>query len=481
MAKITDFKLFDGLKVINPNSFPEDAWTTLTGGDTKISDPEKFYSFVAYIYRCVNIRADAIASLPWRIDRLGDNSATDPIWDNEMDEIPKDFEGFEDFEDYLFLTEASLCLLARAYWYKVGAPERTQFRWMAAKTITNKWSEEGLTHFERRLPKKTDPLVIPREEMVYFSLKNPLHETEPAPSPVQAAFADAGVIFNMDKFAEEFFKRGAIKATLLSVDRSMSEAQRKELKSWWSKIVQGTKTVWNTVVLSNDVKVNIIGEGLAELSNLDLIRSKQAGVSTALGVPHSIVMSNAASYATANQDVQSFYEFTIIPSAKKIATVLNRDVFNEMGYKFRFLGDSLNIFQEDENQRSAAFKTYVDAGIKKSLAAELLGIDLPRNIKYEELDEVDEEQRERERQDFQMQQTQAQMQMAQAPKEEIAQPSQEKTQEAKQFRNWAKKRIGRVTFDSSEFEAEHLTTSEKREILKTLGYPKEELWESEYP
>jgi HK97 family phage portal protein len=487
MPRLTDYKLFDGgLKVINPNSFPEDAWSTLTGGDEKVSNPEKFYSSVGYVYRCVNVRADAVASLPWRIDRLGSKNQEDPVWDNEMDEAPKEFSGFEDFSDYLFLTEASLCLVARAYWFKIGAPARTQFRWLLATTITNKWDDqEGLTHFERRLPKRTEPEIISREEMVYFSLKNPLHETKPAPSPVQAALADAGVIYNMDKFAEEFFRRGAIKATLLSVDRSMSEAQRKELKSWWQKIVQGTKTAWNTVVLSNDVKATVIGEGFSELSNQELVRNKQEGISTALGVPHSLVMSNAASYATANQDVQSFYEFTVIPSAKKIAATLNRDLFYEMGYKFTFLGDSLNIFQEDENQRSAAFKTYVDAGLKKSLAAELLGMDLPRNMEYAELDEVDEEQRERERQDFQMQQAQAQAQMTvQAmPKANSSLPAdEEKVKEAKQYKAWAKKRIGKVSFDPEEFEAEYLSLNDKMGILKTLGYPKEdELWERDYP
>jgi hypothetical protein len=119
------------------------------------------------------------------------------------------------------------------------------------------------------------------------------------------------------------------------------------------------------------------------------------------------------------------------------------------------------------------------------MAAELLGMDLPRNMEYAELDEVDEEQRERERQDFQMQQAQAQAQMTvQAmPKANSSLPAdEEKVKEAKQYKAWAKKRIGKVSFDPEEFEAEYLSLNDKMGILKTLGYPKEdELWERDYP
>lgn len=463
MANTVDFGLFDGLKVINPNSFPEEAWTTLTGKEETATDVEKFYSAVGYVYRCVNIRADAIASLPWRVDKLNAGKKDDPVWDNKSDDIPKQFEGFSEFTDLLYLTEASLCIYARAYWYKVGFPQRATFRWLMAETMTDKWDPElGLTHFERRLPKRIEPEILQREEVAYFALRNPLHETKPGVSPVQAACADASVIYSMDKFAGEYFKRGAIKATLLSVDRSMPERQRRELKAWWQRIIQGAKSAWNTVVLSNDVKATIIGEGFSELSDLDLARDKREGISTALGVPHSVVMSNAASYATANQDVQSFYEFTVVPAANKIQAVLNRDIFEPMGYRFNFMLDSINVFQEDENQRSAAFKTYVDAGLKKSLAAELLGIDLPRGMEYADLDEVEEEE---------VQEAPA------APAQTTTNQTEEQEQvnaEAKQFRNWARKRMNRVYFDPMEFEANHLSNHKKLEILEALGWKREQ-------
>ena len=57
-----------------------------------------------------------------------------------------------------------------------------------------------------------------------------------------------------------------------------------------------------------------------------------------------------------------------------------------MDYHFEFRPEEMSLYQTDENQRAAAFKVYVDAGIKQSVAAEMLGLDLPEGIEYADLD-----------------------------------------------------------------------------------------------
>jgi SPP1 gp7 family putative phage head morphogenesis protein len=46
----------------------------------------------------------------------------------------------------------------------------------------------------------------------------------------------------------------------------------------------------------------------------------------------------------------------------------------------------LDVFQADEHERATSFKLYADAGLPKSLVAEMLGLELPDGWTYEDLD-----------------------------------------------------------------------------------------------
>ena len=134
----------------------------------------------------------------------------------------------------------------------------------------------------------------------------------------------------------------------------------------------------------------MIGEGLQELSDVTLTGENREEIATTLGVPHSMVFSNAANFATSQTDKMNLHDLTIIPEAKRIARLLNKQLFNPLGYQFEFLPETLDIYQEDEHQRAQSYSQYVGAGMKPSIAAEILGIELPHGIEYIDLDEEDE-------------------------------------------------------------------------------------------
>jgi hypothetical protein len=48
--------------------------------------------------------------------------------------------------------------------------------------------------------------------------------------------------------------------------------------------------------------------------------------------------------------------------------------------------DTMDVFQTDEHQRAGAFRAYVDAGLKPSFVAEMLGMELPDGWEYADLD-----------------------------------------------------------------------------------------------
>ena len=135
---------------------------------------------------------------------------------------------------------------------------------------------------------------------------------------------------------------------------------------------------------SDSTQATVIGEGLSELTNNDLTKERREDIATALGVPHSLLFSNAATFATARQDTANFMQQTIIPEAQSIQQVLNAQLFKPMGYTFEFRPEELQSFQEEEVQRAQAFAFYTQT-MPPEIAGPILGIDLPSDMEWDQV------------------------------------------------------------------------------------------------
>ena len=423
--------------------------------DAKVT-AEASYSLNGWLRRCVDVRAAAISALPWALFR-GENQITDSD-DPDIDGLP----WLPTLSSMIAQTEAAMTIVSTAYWFKVTNRGRriNELRWFAPNTMTPVWDKRaGLVNFERKLGE--EKIIIAPEDIVYFNIPNPLHETEPASSPVKAALQDVGVLHAYGAFAQQYFQRGAIKATLLTVDGNPPPAEKDRLKAWWQRAFGGLSQAFNTEVVSAAVNPVVIGEGISELSSTELSTEKREAISTALGVPHSLVMSNASNFATAEADRLNFYDMTILPSARNIEQAMNKQLFEPLGYRLRFLPEAMSIYQENEEQRAGALAQYVNAGFSLAVAAQILGIALPEGMEYEDLEpdpiivEPSTQEPEDEADD-----------VDDAP--EDAQATQKRQEawdkEAAQFRKWVTRNNGRRQ-RIDEFKAAILTDADKHAIV----------------
>ena len=449
--------LLDGSKAIeikSIDSFLNEAFLGVAQNPTH--NPLHIYATVAYLYRCVDVRANALLAMPWSIYR-GDTE----VVRHDVDKWPKELAAFQSLEELLWQTEAALCLVSEAYWYKrrsrLGV---TNVRWLDPSTMSPVWGVDSITAFKRQVGVATSMLSV--EDVVYLRMAG-TSETMPRPAPAQAALSAAGVLYNVNEFASAFFKRGAIKATLLTVEGNPPPAERERLKSWWQRFMTGINKAFAAEVVSAAVTPVVVGEGLAELTNTELTATEREEIATALGVPHSLVMSNAANYATAEADRLTFYDMTVVPQANAIARQLNSQLFAPAGMRFEWHPQEMQIYQVDENERASAFATYVNAGIKQSIAAQMLGLNLPEGVTPEDLDpEPQPQQLQQAPQDAQganngVQDTQGQGQQGQGQAQVDA-----RQQEARKFLRWAK---GKRQLDVAAFASDVLTDADKRALL----------------
>lgn len=374
--------LFDGKAVLADSSYPPEAWVVSGNGRHEINrSVRELRETVGLVYRGVDIRMQSILRVPWQL-RRGETV----LWYSEDDDAPSGLEWLDDLPDYIALIEACLCLTSQAFIYKQRNRSGVRgLQWFSPLSVAPVWDEVvGLQYFERRLSSRVD--YYKPEDILYIWRRDPLHETMPDTAPAQAALTSANVLYSIDQFVTGFFQRGAIKPMLLQVPQNTPQQEKDRVKAWWARFFTGVKDAWQTNVVSAEVTPVVVGEGLESLTNETLTTEKREDVATTLGIPHSILFSNSANYATATQDERNFYTMTILPDARIIQKQLNAQLFKPLGLQLRFMPNEMDVFQEDEAQRAQSFATYVNAGIKPSIAAQILGVELPDNVEYADLD-----------------------------------------------------------------------------------------------
>ena len=378
---------FDGRKAVAIDELPPEAWTFFSGGQDV--DPlrllKKYWKTVPWLFRAVQLRAQALSALPFAIvGRNDEDIDTSADYSNALGFLP-------DPVSLLYLIEAALTLLGRAYLFREKNRARTlDLRYLLPTSITPQMNEQtGLTGFIRLLKHGKKPLQV--DDLVYFWAPDPFVELgPPTGSPGQAALQAAGVLYNIDVFASLFFSRGAIKATLLTVEGSPAESEKKKLRAWWKRFISGVKNAFTAEVISADVKPVIIGEGISELSDVELTKEKREDIATAIGIPQTMLWSTAAAGlgggSVVTSDNLAFYRDTIVPESEFVASVFNSQLLGDLGYHLDFRPETLDVFQADENERAAAYSSYVMAGMAQSVAAQILGIELPAGVEYADLD-----------------------------------------------------------------------------------------------
>ena len=378
------------------NDLPPEAWTYLSGGPG--SDVQKYYKAVPLIWRGVDLIANAVSTLPFSIvNQAGDEIDSSDDYQNKLGFLPNP-------TDLRFLIAASMELLGRGYLFRERNLVKTlDLRYMVATSISPDIDEEkGLVGFKRQLAHQSIPLDV--DDLVYFWGRDPFVEIGPPSNdkcPVQAALMAAGVLYNLAEFAAMYFERGAIKPTILSLGGKggmAAKQERKRFEAWWQRAMSGIKNAFASNVVSGEVTATVLGEGLGELSDSDLTKEQREDVLTALGIPITVIYSNEASGlgggGVVTSDERKFYEQKIVPAAQAISSKLNEQLLVPLGYRWIDRPETLDVFQTDENQRSEAFARYTEAGIRLSIAAQMLGLELPEGVNYEDLDEMKEEDKE---------------------------------------------------------------------------------------
>ncbi len=343
-----------GLKAININQLPSDAWDIILG-TASVGKIGKLYEDVPWLQRGVNLRADAVASLPFALlDSKG----------NEIEDPQLSF--WSDIPDLLNVMEGDRTLYGRAYLAKDIRPSGLVVRRYAPQSITHKIDPRtGEITFNRKFGSQTIPLT--EDDIIYsWIAQRGNFDIGPGIAPAQGALIAATTLRNIDAYASGFFERGALRVLLVSTQGG-GDGEHKRLEKWFNKVATGVKNAFRAIAVRGELKVTEIGHSPKDLAMDVLSAQKREDIVTALGIPMTMLLSTSAKGlgggGVREQDSLDFYNNTIIPEADKIEATLNDQLFNDLGFKFTFKPEELEIYQAQEAKKAEKLALLFDRNI----------------------------------------------------------------------------------------------------------------------
>lgn len=362
-----DLVMMDGTKSVPLDALPESAWRYVTGGATSDGDlsPAAAVQVVPILYRALNMRANAIASMPWALTR-GKAGGQDVTEVEQYRGITRKM------GRRLRLTSQALDVYGRSYWVK----EANQFgrnltpRWLAPTSLTEVTEatateriraevqpNEGLYGFTRRAGDRE--MFLPWEQVVWFWEPSQTSEVGYGPGCVRAALAAAGALNHMDRFVEAYFKRGVIKATVFQVEGNTTKGEMEAVQNVLRSMLTGIRKAFSLLVLRSNFKPIVIGDSAKDTAAPELTTQKREDIAMAMGVPFSLLYSQAANYATSQTDYMTFYTQTVLPQAEMMQEAMNELLFEPLGLWFEFQPRKLEVFQASELQKAQAIMAVV--------------------------------------------------------------------------------------------------------------------------
>lgn len=355
-----------------------------------------YYATVPWLHRGVNLIAQALADVPKSIHAGG----------AEGDELPEDKLPVEiDLSALLDQMGGDLVLYGAAYVVVshtvMGRPAKVAAI-NAASVLVQYDVHDEVDYYEwqfgsyakrfsrdragRYRAQRDGQHQTASELLIPVWLPNRTRLRGPGVSPAASALAAAGVLANMDTFTSQYFANGALFPVLVSIDETATESDTQRIQAWYKRMLTGIRNAFRLEVVRGKVSATQIGYPLRELAADTMTGSKREDIATALGVPQSLLFSNAANYAVARQDDIHFYSKSVLPLGGKITSALNKALFKALGCWLVLHPERLEVYQRQENEKATAISTLYSAGImglveareKVALPAELPADLLPR-------------------------------------------------------------------------------------------------------
>jgi len=341
------------------------AWVDMLTADGVPDSLASLYKIVPVLYRVVQLRCDALSSAPVAIIR------------GKEDEVEWPYP--TPLASLLWKWEASLLLSGAAFGEIITNKSgfRKDLRYRNPFDMSVKY-EKGVIDFKQNSSGATwqNNLTDGKFEMVYFAEFDPSQDVLPGVGAGKASNVDVKLLYALSKFPEMYFEGGAMPVTLLGID-SADKGEIDRIQTWFRRSVTTIRNAFRVLgVRAGSITPTTLTPPMKDLAFPELSAIAKDNVALAFGIRKTMLDSEAANYATAQEDRLSFYEDVIKPRAHKFEGVLNEQLLWRDGLRIEFRFNEMDLFQEDENERADLLRKFKQSGLPLELALDLAGYEL---------------------------------------------------------------------------------------------------------
>jgi len=345
-------------------------WAEYLQASNKLNSSQQAFALVPLIYRAVYLRCNALTSIPFRLMFKDKEKDWDDIFVTPLKSL-------------LWKTEASLLLCGSGYWLKLDtSKKRMGAQWLNPFTVevkaSQKKTEDGSVIVEKKFIQRVGRDTFgpwTSDEIVHFLTFNPSNDIEKGLSSTDVALGAGKTLYYLRSFSTQFFENGAMPVTVLGLDVNAGTEDIERTRNFFARMTTGIKKAFGVIALRGDVKPSTITPDLNTMDMPNVRQQALQDIAWAFGIPETM-LTDAANYATAVEHRRSFYEETIVPSAENLADTINTQFLSDTGLTLEVHPEELDIFQEDENQRSASLLNLVSAGVPLEAAFDILGFEV---------------------------------------------------------------------------------------------------------
>ena len=340
-------------------------WVDMLTSDGVPDSVGSLYKYVPLLFRAVQLRCDALSSVPVAILK-GEENEVDWPYPTKLGNL-------------LWNWEASNLLAGASYGeiVKNKSGYRKDVKYRNPFDMSVKY-DRGVYEFKQSSSGSTwsNEPDAGKFEMVYIREFDPTQDTNPGIGAGKAANIDAKLLYAISKFPEMYFEGGAMPVTLLGID-SNDRNEIERIQNWFKRSATAIKNAFRVLgVRAGSITPVTLTPPLKDLAFTELNEIAKDNISMAFGIKQTLLDSEAANYATAQEDRLAFYEDTIKPRARIFEDALNEQLLARDGLRIEFRFNEMDIFQKDENDRADLLNKLVDAGLPVEVALQLAGYKL---------------------------------------------------------------------------------------------------------
>lgn len=376
------------LKSILLEQYSDAAWNFATGAP-ETSD-NALYGLVAPVFRAINLTANVCAEIPWAlVNKAGEDVDITTKWENVVGFMPYPADIFRRWFISILMTNTAYGFMEQAKGIKrlMYISPATMSAKVESGTAAAGYADAGLMGFTRAIGTQSTYYPLDSRRIVYIWRRD--HTTEIMPSKntaFRAMASAAGILRYADYFIENYFSSGGVKPAIIGVKGVSVQGAKEQAETAWDKFVKMVDKLRVKVYNADAVSITPFGDGVGDLQNTNTFSEQCEKIAMATGMPLSILKGQDDNYASAQVYSTSWFRYDIMPLVNWLAQILTEQLFQPLGLRMEYRPEMTDEGTSDQVNRASAYATYVSAGMKPSLAAQICGLELPNDMPFETLD-----------------------------------------------------------------------------------------------